>query len=243
MQHKQELMCLFLNRIAEGTTDVSEQQRGAQAEGEDQDAEGAGQGLQVRCQGIEGGGKGAAGGGQGGDGSDQDAEGHDQAKIIIPPCPNSKTMKQPIQRKKLSVNTKARNDAYKTMASRLQDSVYEMGQRMAEVNGLLLLNSGVSAQFKGFQIGADQGKANALMPLLKELHHPDAQERKRGAAKLNDILKGVRSGSAQEADTPQEHISAAIQHLEKAVHGVVSGPQGQLTAVSAALGKVREAES
>ncbi|KAF5843213.1 hypothetical protein DUNSADRAFT_889 [Dunaliella salina] len=152
-------------------------------------------------------------------------------------------MKQPIQRKKLSVNIKARNDAYKTLASRLQDSVYEMGQQMPEVNGLFLLNSGVSAQFKGFQTVAEQGKVDALMPLLKELHHPDAQERKRGAAKLVDILKGVRSGSAQEADTPQEHISAAIQHLEKAVHGVVRVPQGQLTAVSAALGKVREAES
>jgi len=59
--------------------------------------------------------------------------------------------------------------------------------RMPEVNGLLFLNSGVSAQYKGYRTGADQSIVEANVPLLEELHHPAAQERIKGAAKLDDL--------------------------------------------------------
>jgi hypothetical protein len=47
----------------------------------------------------------------------------------------------------------------------------------------------------------------------------------------------------QEADSPEGHISAAIQHLEEAARGVVRGAAGELTAVSSALDEAREAKN
>ena len=47
----------------------------------------------------------------------------------------------------------------------------------------------------------------------------------------------------QEADSPEGHISAAIQHLEEAARGEVRGAAGELAAVSPAIDKAREAKN
>jgi hypothetical protein len=51
--------------------------------------------------------------------------------------------------------------------------------------------------------------------LLEELHSPCEDARKKWAVKLPDLLK-PQSSSMQEAESPEGHISAAIQHLDEA---------------------------
>jgi hypothetical protein len=78
--------------------------------------------------------------------------------------------------------------------------------------------------------------------LLEELHGPCEDARKKWAVKLPDLLK-PQSSSMQEAESPEGHISAAIQHLDEAARGEVRGAAGELAAVSSALDKAKEAKN